>query len=76
VDGVALFTDSTGSEFPIGTPIPRSAKANFYIINVELRKTIHRERLRVGTRFHLREGGKKVAACEVTKLLGLHANAA
>ena len=71
-----LFTDSFGRELPNGTPIPQDAKANFYIIDGELRKTVHCERLRVGTRFHLREGGKSVAACEVTKLLELHANAA
>ncbi len=71
-----LFLDENGQELPKGTPIPQVSRAHFYIINDELRHTIHRQWLRVGTGFHLSEGAHRVAACRVTKILSLHEDAA
>jgi hypothetical protein len=66
------FLDETGHELPKGTPVPRLSRAHFYIINDELRRTVHRQCIREGTRFHLSEGHHRVAACFVTKILSLH----
>jgi hypothetical protein len=66
------FIDDTGELLPGDVPIPAISKAHFYIINEELRRTVHREWLHVGTRFHIRAGGRPLAACRITKILGLH----
>jgi translation elongation factor EF-Tu-like GTPase len=66
------FLDECGQELPQHTPIPRFSKANFYIADDELRRTVHRNRLREGSRFHICEGSRRVAACRVTKIVSLH----
>lgn len=70
-----LFLDNNGQELPKGAPIPPVSKAHFYIINDELRRNFHRQWLCEGARFHLTEGARKVAACQVTKILNLHEEA-
>jgi hypothetical protein len=65
------FIDDAG-ELPGDVPIPQISKAHFYIINEELRRTIHREWLHVGTGFHICIGNRRIAACRITKILGLH----
>ena len=70
------FLDESGQELPKDTPIPQTSRAHFYIINDELRRTVHRERLREGVRFHICEGAHRVAACRVTKIVSLHEDAA
>jgi translation elongation factor EF-Tu-like GTPase len=66
------FIDDSGELLSGDELIPPISKALFYIINEELRRTIHREWLDVGTRFHIRAGGRPLAACRITKILGLH----
>ena len=79
-DGVWMvwprFIDDSGQELPDGTVIPQVSRAHFYIVNGELRRTVHRKRLREGVCFHICEGQRRVAACLVTKILSLHENAA
>mgnify|MGYP001558373959 CR=1 FL=1 len=70
------FIDDIGQELQKGAVIPSLARAHFYIINTELRSTVHRARLREGVRFHICEGQHRVAACRVTKILSLHEDAA
>jgi translation elongation factor EF-Tu-like GTPase len=70
------FIDDSGQELPKGTVIPQVARAHFYIINDRLRRTVHRQRLREGVRFHICEGQRRVATCRVTKILSLHEDAA
>ena len=70
------FIDDSGQELPKGTVIPPVSRAHFYIINDELRRTVHRQRLREGVRFHICEGARRVASCRVIKILSLHDNAA
>ncbi len=67
-----LFLDNNGVELKKGSVISSISNANFYIVNDELRHTVHRDKLRVGTHFHMCEGGRKVAECRVVKILNLH----
>jgi len=69
------FIDDNGKELPEGTVIPQVSGAHFYIVNHDLRRSVHRQRLREGVRFHICEGPRRVAACRVTKILNLHENA-
>jgi translation elongation factor EF-Tu-like GTPase len=69
------FLDASGQELPEGTLIPQCTKAQFYIVNDDLRRTIHRRRLREGVRFHIYEGPHRVASGLVTKILSLHEDA-
>ncbi len=66
------FLDEHGHELPQGTPIAQLSRAHFYILNDELRRTVHRRRLREGVYFHICEGSRRVAECRVTKILALH----
>lgn len=67
-----IFIDEVGEDIPDRQQIPQRAMAHFYIINQELRKTVHRQRLREGTRFQLQYGRRVIAQGRVTKLLRLH----
>jgi len=69
------FIDKSGQELPNDTEIPQTSRADFYIVNDEMRRTVHRQRLREGVRFHLSEGRHRVASCRVTKILNLHEDA-
>lgn len=71
-----LFVDETGVERSRGELIPEVSRANFYIVSPESRRLVHVPRLRVGTRFIIVEGSRRVAECTVTRVLHLHANAA
>lgn len=66
------FIDDSGHELPNGAVVSQVSKARFFIINDELRRTVHRQRLREGVRFHICEGQRRVAACRITEILGLH----
>lgn len=68
------FVDETGTllseDLPLSPGVP--LRAFMYIVVDEMRETIHRERLRIGTKFYCHEGPRRVAAGEVTALLALH----
>ena len=70
-----MFLDEHGQELQQGAEIPLVSRAHFYIIRAELRDTVHRYWLRVGTGFHLCEGIRRVAACRVTSIFSPHAAA-
>lgn len=70
------FLDVNGNELANGEEVPKHVRANFYIVNEQLRKDVHLNRLQVNVRFGLVEGQRYVASCVVTELLSLHANAA
>jgi hypothetical protein len=69
------FIDDEGQELPDGTIVPRLTRARFFIVNDDLRATVHRNRLREGLRFSINEGPKRVAECRVTRVLSLNENA-
>jgi hypothetical protein len=66
-----MFLNEHGQELPMGTVVPQTSKAHFFISSPELRRLVHRQWLREGVRFHLSEGNHRVAACSVTKILSL-----
>lgn len=69
-----MFLDEHGQELPKGAEVPQVSRAHFYIINAELRDTVHQAWLRVGAGFHLCEGARRVATCRVTTIF-THATA-
>jgi|SRR5580698_8701449 hypothetical protein len=64
------FIDASLEEISDGSPITNPSRANFYIINQELRHSIHRDRIRPGTQFWICEGNRKVGEVVVDELLG------
>jgi Elongation factor Tu C-terminal domain len=67
-----IFLDEVGRELPEYAKIPQLAKAHFYILNRGLCNTVHKQRLKEGTRFQLQEGHRIIAQGIVTEILGLH----
>jgi hypothetical protein len=65
------FLDEEGNELPQGQLVKQKSKANMYIINQELRKTVHQGKIREGVLFHLGKGQKIVADGKVTRILNL-----
>jgi len=63
------FLDDEGNPRPEGE-VPPEGLAHMFILMPEMRPT-HRRRITVGTRGFMVEGPKKVAECQVTRLLGL-----
>lgn len=55
-------------------PVQERGYANMYIVNPRLRKEVHHERIRVGTKGYFMEGNRKVAVLEVTSLLSISEN--
>ena len=68
------FFDDQGDSLPTDQPLPVDVilPARMTILLDEMRQTVHRDRIHVGTRFYCHEGSKRVAVGEVTKLTGLH----
>ena len=67
------FVDSAGLTFAESTPLPTNEilAARMYILNDELRRTVHRHRLKLGTRFYCCEGPNKMAEGVVMKIVSL-----
>lgn len=66
--------DAAGDPLSEG-PVPAQGLAHMFIADPDLRETVHRHRLTVGVRGFFVVGALRVAACEVTKLVGLAADA-
>ncbi|HEV8725431.1 MAG TPA: hypothetical protein VGW77_32840 [Candidatus Binatia bacterium] len=43
-----------------------------WIVNQDLKATIHRIRIKIGVKGFFMEGGKRVAEAEVTRIAGLY----
>jgi len=67
------FLDDQGQPWPEG-PVPSEGVAHMFILNPANRVSVHRRRIQVGTKGFMVEGAKRVAECDVTRILGLHAN--
>lgn len=67
-----FFTEA--GNVPDGQQVPWDCFARFYILDRELRESVHRERIRTGVRFEIVEGWKVVANGTVTRLLSLSEN--
>lgn len=68
-----VFLDEYGEPFAEGTKLStdKPMNARMAIVNDELRATEHRQRLKIGLRFFVREGGKIVAEGVVTRIVDL-----
>ena len=64
-----FFTDE--GDVPEGVHVPVECCARFWILNPELAVTYHKAKLRVGTKFEIFEGNRKVGVGTVTKLVGI-----
>lgn len=73
-DGISMvwpeFVDSDSVALPEGE-VPNTGHALMFVVNPE-RIQFHKERIRVGTRGFFMEGARRVAECEVTRVLDLH----
>ena len=64
------FVDPAGSPLPEG-PVPSHGLAQMFILSDSMREQVHRHRIAVGVKGYFIEGLKRVAECEVTRLIGL-----
>ena len=55
-------------------PIEQVGKAFMWILNQDLKKSLHSHRIKIGTKGYLMEGTNKVAEVEVIKIIGLNEN--
>lgn len=72
-DGISMvwpeFVSADGAVLPEGE-VPTEGRALMFIVNPE-RTQFHRRRIAVGIRGFFMEGARKVAECEVVRLLGI-----
>jgi hypothetical protein len=59
--------------FPAETPIPEYGMATMWIL-APLSRPFHQQKIQVGTRGYFIEGNRKIAVCEVTRIIGLFSN--
>ncbi|MCY7356198.1 MAG: hypothetical protein LH609_01770 [Rudanella sp.] len=68
------ITDLTlQTPFPAETAIPEYGMATMWIVNTSSRP-FHQQWIQVGTRGYFMEGNRKIAVCEVTRIIGLFSN--
>jgi hypothetical protein len=67
-----LFEDASGQLLPDLAEVLPEGTARMFIANDELRQTVHRERIKVGTRGYFMEGRRRVAEAQVTRIVALH----
>ena len=63
--------DADENLLPEGTVCESEVKAYFRVVNPELRVTVHRQRIKIGTQFYVVIGSHKVAQGVVTEVLRL-----
>lgn len=63
--------DAEGHLLPQGAVCQGEVKAYFRVLNLELRVTVHKQRIKSGTRFYVVIGYHKVAEGVVTQVLHL-----
>ncbi len=66
------FEDDHGLALPAGVRVFPEGRARMRIVDGVLRRTIHRQRLRVGTKGYFVEGRRRVAEAEVIRILALN----
>lgn len=65
------FEDEEGQPLPENSRLPLTGTATMWILSDEMRQTVHRARIKVGTRGHF-FAGHPIADVEVIAILGLH----
>ncbi len=66
-----IFLDERGEVLPDRALIPKEADALMWILDDELRKSMHQQRIKPGVRFFLNEGPRVVASGVVLAVTGL-----
>ncbi|MGO1073684.1 hypothetical protein [Lysobacter sp. CA199] len=68
------FLDESGQSMPCDTPLPIDVElpARMTVVVDEMRREVHRDRIRPGVTFYCHEGPKRVAVGRVTRITGLH----
>jgi translation elongation factor EF-Tu-like GTPase len=67
------FIDHDQNSLPTSQPLPIGVElsARMVILVDEMRERVHRQRIKVGSKFYCHEGAKRVAFGRVTKITGL-----
>lgn len=65
------FVDGKDDAIPRDVPLKGTLRARMYIVDRKLADALHRDRIKVGTKFFAMEGACKVAKGMVTKITGL-----
>jgi hypothetical protein len=68
-----VIVASTGEIFPTGQPLPAYGIAAMWILSSKLR-TVHQKRIKLGTRGYWMEVNHRIAVCEVSRIINLHAS--
>jgi hypothetical protein len=66
-----IFLDESGSILDTGARVANEGRAQMLIVNEDLRRSLHANRLEVGARGYFMEGPHRVAEATVTKLLAI-----
>jgi hypothetical protein len=67
-----FFEDNRGIILEEKVRVPVEGTARMWIVNQDLKATIHRIRIKIGVKGFFMEGGKRVAEAEVTRIAGLY----
>lgn len=68
------FYSATGDSLPADQTLPLGVElpARMMVVVDEMRASVHRKRIEVGTCFYCHEGPRRVAVGRVTRITGLH----
>jgi hypothetical protein len=68
------FFDNNGNSFSVDTFLPLNEwfDARMYIVVAEMREQVHRERIKVGTKFYCCDGSQHIAEGIVTEIIGIN----
>jgi len=77
-DGIFMihpeFMDDNGHPLGDELPVPLEGKATMWVLVPEMRASIHRSRIEVGTEGHFMEGSRKIGDVRVEQVVALHEN--
>ena len=65
------FVDNDGNVLEKNVQVPAEGFARMWILNKELRKMIHKTRIKIGTKGFFMEGNEHVAEAKVTRIVRL-----
>ena len=67
------FVDESHDSLPTDRPLPVGVDlpARMTVVSDAVRAQVHRQKIKIGTRFYCHEGAKRVAAGHVTRITGL-----
>ena len=66
-----IFINENGVAFEKDVLVPNEGIARMFIVNAELRKTLHKTRIKVGAKGFFMEGPNRVAEATVIRVVGL-----